>query len=134
MATIAIPATMPPAIEPAWLLECEVGDGDAVGDALAPDVDTPDGPKIAPGPYSGKAVIYETSVGDNERKNNMRKTMLTTKSIRFIAVPIVFVLKCVVIMVLFFIFQKKLETNRDIDNSPVRNTYSRRDRVREPRN
>ena len=57
--------------------------------------------------------------------------MLTTSGIRFIGVPIVFVLECVVIMVLLKI---KLETYRDIENSPVRNTYSIRDRVWEPGN
>jgi hypothetical protein len=55
--------------------------------------------------------------------------MLTTSGIRFIGVPIVFVLERVVIMVLFL---KKIQTNRDIENSPVRNIYSRRDRVWEP--
>jgi hypothetical protein len=55
--------------------------------------------------------------------------MLTTSGIRFIGVPIVFVLERVVIMVLFL---KKIQTNRDIENSPVRNICSRRDRVWEP--
>jgi hypothetical protein len=55
--------------------------------------------------------------------------MLTTISLRSISVPIVFVLECVIIMVLLI----NLQTNRDIDNSPARNRYSRRDRVWEPR-
>jgi hypothetical protein len=47
--------------------------------------------------------LYETWVGDgnNGEKENKREMMLTTSGIRFIGVPIVFVLKCVVIMVLF---------------------------------
>ena len=46
--------------------------------------------------------LYETWVGDGNdtRKENISKTMLTTSSIRFIGAPIVFVLECVVIMVL----------------------------------
>jgi hypothetical protein len=55
--------------------------------------------------------------------------MLTTGGIRIIGVPIVFVLECVVIIMVLL---KKIRTNRDIENSPVRNIYSRRDRVWEP--
>jgi hypothetical protein len=46
--------------------------------------------------------LYETWVEDGNagRKENIRETMLTTSGIRFIGVPIVFVLECVVIMVL----------------------------------
>jgi hypothetical protein len=56
METAAIPPTTPPAIGPAFELlpfGDPVGVGDPVEDALAPDVYTPDAPKIAPGPYSG---------------------------------------------------------------------------------
>jgi hypothetical protein len=59
---------------------------------------------------------WETNDG---RKENIRETMLTTSGIRFIDVPMVFIQERAVIMV--------LETNRDIENSPVRNTYSIRD-------
>ena len=51
----ATPPTTPPAMGPAWLLECE-GVGDAVEDAPAEDVNTPEGPKNAPGPYSGLSI------------------------------------------------------------------------------
>ena len=59
METIAIPPTTPPAIAPTFELlpfGAAVRDGDPVEDARAEemaDVYTPDGPKIAPGPYSG---------------------------------------------------------------------------------
>jgi hypothetical protein len=56
--------------------------------------------------------------------------MLTTSGIRFSGVPPVFFLEFVVTMVLL---KKTLQTNRDIDNGPVRNIYIRRDRVWEPR-
>ena len=59
------PPTTPPAIAPAWLLEWE-GLGVAVGGAPAEDVlvedvvaggvDTPEAPKIAPGPISGLSI------------------------------------------------------------------------------
>jgi len=61
-----IPPTTPPAIAPAWLLWEGLGDavGRAVGPAkdalvegvLAGGVDTPEAPKIAPGPISGLSV------------------------------------------------------------------------------
>jgi hypothetical protein len=54
MEIIAIPPVTPPAMAPAWPPECECVE-DAVEDALA-DVDTPDAPKIAPGPYSGLSI------------------------------------------------------------------------------
>ena len=57
--------------------------------------------------------------------------MLTTSGMRFSGVPIVFALECVIIMVL--LIKLTLQTNRDIEKSPVRNIYSRRDRVWEPR-
>jgi hypothetical protein len=122
----AIPPVTPPAMAPAWLPECECVGG-AVGDALAEDVYTPQGLKIAPGPYSGLS-IYQTWVGDRkeEQKENIRETMLTTSGIRFIGVPYVFVLECVVIMELL---KKILQTNCDIEKSPLRKIYSRRDRV-----
>jgi hypothetical protein len=59
MEIVAIPPTTPPAIAPAFELLPFGGVGAMDGvpveveDALAEDVDTPDGPKIAPGPYSG---------------------------------------------------------------------------------
>jgi len=53
----AKPPMTPPAMGPAWPLEREEREDaeDAGEDALAEaeDVDTPDAPKIAPGPYSG---------------------------------------------------------------------------------
>jgi hypothetical protein len=65
MEIIAKPPTMPPAMAPPWLLECECVEG-AVEDALAEnevtegvlaeDVYTPEAPKIAPGPYSGVSI------------------------------------------------------------------------------
>ena len=50
-----LPMTPPTIAPPFELLACwdEVRTGNPVGNALAPDVYTPDGPKIAPGPYSG---------------------------------------------------------------------------------
>jgi hypothetical protein len=77
--------------------------------------------------------LYETWVRDcnDGKKENISETMLTTSGIRFTGVPLVFILDCVVIMVLF---RKNFKTNRDIENSPVRNTNSRRDRVWEPGN
>jgi hypothetical protein len=67
------------------------------------------------------------TVLNNGRKEDTRQTMLTTKGLRLIGVPIVFFLECVVIMMLFFF--KNIKTNRDIENSPVRNIYSIGDRV-----
>jgi hypothetical protein len=55
---------------------------------------------------------------------------MLTSGIRFIGVPCVPILEGVVIMVL--LLKSNLQTNRDIENSPVRNIYSRRDRVWEP--
>jgi hypothetical protein len=60
MEIIAILPMTPPAMGPAWPPECE-GVEDAVEDALAddadtPDVETPEAPKIAPGPYSGPSI------------------------------------------------------------------------------
>jgi hypothetical protein len=59
---IAIPPMTPPAMAPgpAWPPECECVE-DGVEDALVDDVDTPEvytpeGPKIAPGPYSGVSI------------------------------------------------------------------------------
>ena len=66
----AIPPMIPPAIMMAAMEppECEdmedavedaaVGDDMevAVGDTLTPDVNTPEAPKIAPGPYSGPSI------------------------------------------------------------------------------
>ena len=106
MDIIAIPPMTPPAIAPAWPLECE-GLEDGVEDALAVDVDTPDvytpeGPKIAPGPYSGPSI---SSVGERpergalERKGEIGATMLTTCLTRFVRVPIVLVLERVMITV-----------------------------------
>jgi hypothetical protein len=40
-------------------------------------------------------------MGNDGRKENISKTMLTTSGIRFIGAPFVFGLECVVIMVLF---------------------------------
>jgi hypothetical protein len=51
METIAIPPTTPPAIGPAFELLPFVVGFDV--EELAEDVVTPEGPKIAPGPYSG---------------------------------------------------------------------------------
>lgn len=61
MEIIAIPPMTPPTTAPVWPPECEgVEDDveDGVEEALAddvdtPGVDTPEAPKIAPGPYSG---------------------------------------------------------------------------------
>jgi hypothetical protein len=39
--------------------------------------------------------------GNDGRKENISETMLTTSGIRFTGVPLVFVLECVIIMVLF---------------------------------
>ena len=57
MEIIAIPPTTPPAMAPAWPPDFE-DVGDAVEDALAEaeDVNTPEAPKTAPGPYSGWAI------------------------------------------------------------------------------
>ena len=85
MEIIDIPPTAPPAMTPTWTPECE-GVGGAVRDALeeglpkedmlaenvlvmdalaedvlvvgalAVDVDTPEDPRIAPGPYSGVSI------------------------------------------------------------------------------
>ena len=55
--------------------------------------------------------------------------MLTTDGMRFVSVPIVLILVCVVITVL----QKgNFATYCDIQNCPRRNTGPRRDRVWEP--
>jgi hypothetical protein len=57
METTAIPPTTPPAIAPVFeLLPFRAVVGDAVEDALAEDVYTPDAPKNAPGPYSGLSI------------------------------------------------------------------------------
>jgi hypothetical protein len=56
METTAIPPTTPPTIAPVFEplpFGGGVVGGDPVEDALAEDVNTPDAPKIAPGPYSG---------------------------------------------------------------------------------
>jgi hypothetical protein len=60
MEIIAIPPITPPAMAPVWPPECEGVEG-GVEDALADDVDapdvyTPEAPKIAPGPYSGVSI------------------------------------------------------------------------------
>ena len=48
--------------------------------------------------------------GSNDgRKENISETMLTTSGIRFIGVPIVFVLECVVIMVLTVLLEIDLK-------------------------
>jgi hypothetical protein len=52
MEIAAIPLTTPPAITPGFKLPF----GDPVADAAAEDVYTPEGPKIAPGPYSGLSI------------------------------------------------------------------------------
>ena len=68
MEIIAIPPITPPAMAPPWPPECEcvveaaaVEDAVevAVGDTLTPDVNTPEAPKIAPGPYSGPSISNE---------------------------------------------------------------------------
>jgi hypothetical protein len=64
----------PPAMAPAWPPECE-GLEDGVEDALAddvvtPDVYTPEGPKIAPGPYSGPSI---SSVGERPERGAERE-------------------------------------------------------------
>jgi hypothetical protein len=74
MDNIAIPPMTPPAMAPVWLLECE-GLEDGVEDALAddvvtPDVYTPEGPKIAPGPYSGPSI---SSVGERPEREAERE-------------------------------------------------------------
>jgi hypothetical protein len=59
METTTIPPTVLPTIDPTFelfLFGGAVGVGDPVEDALAEDVDTPDAPKIAPGPYSGLSI------------------------------------------------------------------------------
>jgi len=66
---------------------------------------------------------------NDRRKENIREMMLTTSGIRLIGAPIVFVLECVVIIVPL---RKRLQTNCNIETSPVRNIYSLRDRVWEP--
>ena len=108
-----IPPMTLPAMTPAWLfdLECE-GEEDAVGDidalaedVLAEEVDTPEAPKIAPGPYSGpsKSNRFVCEIANEEQKGNIKETKpLTTSGIRCINVPYVFILESVVIMVLFF--------------------------------
>jgi hypothetical protein len=55
--------------------------------------------------------------------------MLTTGGIRCVGVPIVLILEWVVNTVLQ---KENLATYYDIEKSPVRNTYPRRDRVWEP--
>ena len=77
--------------------------------------------------------LYRTRVRDCKDgiEENITETMLTTGGIRCIGAPNVPALECVVIMIL----SKKRQTNhRDIEKCPVRNTYSRRDRVWEPGN
>ncbi len=60
-------------------------------DEIVEIVDTPEGPKIAPGPYSGlsisKSVRSKAKIGD---------MMLTTCLIRCVGVPIILFLECVV--------------------------------------
>jgi hypothetical protein len=58
MEITATPPTTPPTIAPVFELLPFRGAviGDAVEDALAEDVYTPDAPKIAPGPYSGLSI------------------------------------------------------------------------------
>ena len=60
METIARPPTMPPAIAPPFELlpfgDAVEDEATDVGGALTPDVYTPVGPKIAPGPYSGVSI------------------------------------------------------------------------------
>jgi len=55
-----IPPMTPPAMAPAWPPECEgLEDGvedTLVDDVVTPEVDTPEAPKIAPGPYSGVSI------------------------------------------------------------------------------
>ena len=50
--------------------------------------------------------------GNDGRNENIRKTVLTTSDIRFIGVPIVFVLECVVIIVLLKKSLKQTVTSR----------------------
>jgi len=54
MEIAATPPTTPPTIAPVFELGGE-GVGGTVGDVLE-DVDTPDGPRIAPGPSSGESI------------------------------------------------------------------------------
>ena len=49
---------------------------------------------------------------DAIKKDNIRETMLTTSGIRFIGVPIVFILECIVIMVLYKKNIKQTVTSR----------------------
>jgi hypothetical protein len=50
--------------------------------------------------------------GNDGRNENIRETVLTTSGIRFIGIPIVFVLECVVIIVLFKESFKQTVTSR----------------------
>jgi hypothetical protein len=72
-----------------------VGDEDPVEDALAPGVYTLTRQKSLQDRTQN--CLYETWVGDGNDggKENTRETMLTASGIRFLNVPIVFVLGCV---------------------------------------
>jgi hypothetical protein len=157
MESIVMPPMAPPAMALAWTPE-DVGG--AVGDALAEDaladaedvladaedvlteaediladaedvlnedVYTLEAPQItSPGPYSGPSISNVSSPAVTRKIGAM---MLTNCLTRFFGVPIILVLERVMITVPV---EEKLDTNCDIESSPVRNIYSRRDRVREP--
>src|SRR5258707_5989680 len=73
MEMAAIPATTPPTMAPAFELLPPESDEDPVKDALdalGEVVDTPEGPNVAPGPYSGLSISNVGEIAtEGERKD-----------------------------------------------------------------
>jgi hypothetical protein len=92
MEMAAIPATTPPTMAPTFVLLPPEFDEDPVKDGLGEVVvDTPEGPKIAPGPYSGLSI---SNVGEIvTEKEKIGDMMLTACLIRCVGVPIVLFLE-----------------------------------------
>jgi hypothetical protein len=125
MTTMA--ATMPPTTAPVFELLPLESDEDPVKDALGEVVDTPEGPKIAPGPYSGVSMSNVGEIVMEGERKDRHDAHHQLDALRRCPRNSLSGVYCEYVAI-----EENLETNRDIESSPVRDIYTRRDRVWEP--
>ena len=132
MEMAAMPPTTPPAMAPALeLLPPEPGEStvnNGVGVVVVVVTWTPSGLKNVLGPYSGLSMSnIGEFVTEGERNDRGHDTHHLLEALRKRSSYSLSRVYCEYVTI-----EENLETNRDIESSPVRDIYTRRDRVWEP--
>ena len=116
MEMAVIPPTTPPAMAPAFELLPPEPDGNTEKDGLGKVVDTPLGPNNVPGPYSGLSMSNVGKiVTEGERNDSGHDTHHLLEALRQRPRHPHSEVYCEYVAI-----EENLETNRDIESSPVR--------------